>query len=299
MIIHHLNCGTTRPAGGRLVTGTGSPFVFARQVCHCLLIETGDGLVLVDTGLGLGDTAHPERLSRRFRMFARPVLDPEETAARQVVRLGYSVGDVRHIVLTHLDVDHAGGLADFPHAKVHVYADELDAALSPVTAQERFRYHASQWAHGPGWVRHTVTGDTWNGFSAVRELPGLPPSILLIPLAGHTRGHVGVAVDMGRLTDDGGRSRWLLHAGDAYFNHGQIRVDATCPPALRVFQSLLQADRTSRMHNLNRLNELARAGTVDIFCAHDKAELDRAQAASAALKTPQSDRMSTLGPVGE
>jgi hypothetical protein len=78
-----------------------------------------------------------------------------------------------------------------------------------------------------------------------------------------------------------------------------MRVDATCPPALRVFQSLLQADRTSRMHNLNRLNELARAGTVDIFCAHDKAELDRAQATSAALKTPQSDRMSTLRPAGE
>ncbi|MFD0510570.1 MBL fold metallo-hydrolase [Streptomyces aureus] len=31
--------------------------------------------------------------------------------------LGYAVDDVRHIVLTHLDLDHAGGLPDFPRAR--------------------------------------------------------------------------------------------------------------------------------------------------------------------------------------
>ncbi len=35
-------------------------------------------------------------------------------------RLGYSINDVRHIILTHLDLDHAGGLHDFPNAAVHV-----------------------------------------------------------------------------------------------------------------------------------------------------------------------------------
>jgi glyoxylase-like metal-dependent hydrolase (beta-lactamase superfamily II) len=33
--------------------------------------------------------------------------------ARQVERLGYRREDVRHIVLTHLDMDHAGGLRVF------------------------------------------------------------------------------------------------------------------------------------------------------------------------------------------
>jgi glyoxylase-like metal-dependent hydrolase (beta-lactamase superfamily II) len=36
----------------------------------------------------------------------------------QVQRLGFDPRDVRHIVLTHLDFDHAGGLDDFPHATV-------------------------------------------------------------------------------------------------------------------------------------------------------------------------------------
>ncbi|MGI5202347.1 MBL fold metallo-hydrolase [Spirillospora sp. CA-108201] len=251
--------------------------MFARQVCHCLLIETGDGLILVDTGFGLGDTAHPERLGRRFRFYARPVLDPDETAARQVVRLGYSVDDVRHIVLTHLDVDHAGGLGDFPNAKVHLSAAELDAARRPLTVQERFRYRSAQWSHGPDWVPHSTVGDNWLGFSAVRDLPGIPPSILLIPLAGHTRGHLGVVIDTGG-EGNGGSRRWLVHAGDAYFNHGQLERDPSSPPFLTVFQSLLQADRTTRVHNLDRLNELALTGEANIFCAHDKFELDRARA---------------------
>ncbi|GAA2120379.1 hypothetical protein [Actinomadura napierensis] len=39
----------------------------------------------------------------------------------------------------------------------------------------------------------------------------------------------------------------------------------------------MQADRTTRLHNLHRLNELAATGEVDIFSAHDPDELDRAQ----------------------
>ncbi|MDL4817338.1 MBL fold metallo-hydrolase [Actinomadura opuntiae] len=277
MRIHHLNCGTMRPLGGRLVSGTGHPLTFARNVCHCLLVETDQGLVLIDTGLGLGDVRDPARLSPRFRFLVRPVLDEAETAAQQVLRLGFQLSDVQHIVLTHLDVDHAGGLGDFPHAKVHLYAAELEAALKPLTALERFRYHAAHWAHDPDWVPHSSAGEPWFGFSAVRDLPKLPPQILLVPLAGHTRGHAGVAIDTGR--SEPGAPRWLLHAGDAYFHHAQVAPRPSCPPISRAFQTFVQADRTSRLHNLHRLNELAATGKVDIICAHDPDELDRAQGA--------------------
>jgi len=50
--------------------------------------------------------------------------DPEETAIRQVVGLGYSPEDVRHMVLTRLHLDHNGGLPDLPWAKVHAFATE-------------------------------------------------------------------------------------------------------------------------------------------------------------------------------
>lgn len=67
MRIHHLNCATMCPYGARLIQGQGGLFSRAYLVCRCLLVETDQGLTLVDTGLGLGDIAGPKRLGSTFR----------------------------------------------------------------------------------------------------------------------------------------------------------------------------------------------------------------------------------------
>jgi glyoxylase-like metal-dependent hydrolase (beta-lactamase superfamily II) len=271
MRVHHLNCGSMRPAGGRLIDGEPGLLRRARLVCHCLLVETEAGLVLVDSGLGLPDMADPaRRLGRRFVSLTNPVLDEAQTAARQVAALGYSVDDVRHIVLTHLDLDHAGGIGDFPKAKVHVYDAEYKAAMNPATTNEKLRYRAAQWAHGPDWVTYDQTGEPWFGFDAVRDLSGLPPQILLVPLAGHTRGHAAVAVDTGQ--------GWLLHAGDGYFFRDEMNPrQPRCTPGLRVFQNLVEFDHASRIANQGRLRELVAdpSAEVSVFSAHDATELRR------------------------
>src|SRR5436190_15889062 len=160
------------PRGARMLAGTGGLLQTAKLVAHCLLIETGGELVLVDTGFGTGDAADPGRLGGPFRALVRPVCDERETAVRQIERLGLDPADVRHVLITHLDLDHAGGLADFPDAEVHVFAPELAAATSP-SVREQSRYISAQWAHGPKWVEHEVDGDSWLGFDSVRLLPGL------------------------------------------------------------------------------------------------------------------------------
>lgn len=274
--VHHLNCGTLRPLGGRLIDGEPGYLRRAEMVCHCLLLETDTGLVLVETGVGspaVDDAA--AWLGRRFVRLTNPDTGHEETAVRQVARLGFDPADVRHIVVTHLDLDHAGGLVDFPHATVHVYAEELRAAERPATTQERFRYRTPQFAHGPHWAPHAARGEPWMGFDAVRPLDGLPPSVLLVPLAGHTRGHAGVAVDTG----DG----WLLHAGDAYFHPGELDAARPhCPPGLAVFEAAVQTERRARLHNQRRLRELARdhGDRVRLLSAHNAAEFRRAAASS-------------------
>ncbi|MGZ3407905.1 MAG: MBL fold metallo-hydrolase, partial [Polyangia bacterium] len=81
------------------------PFV-GKMVCHVLAIESDDGIVLVDTGLGMPDVATPkERLGRDFVAITRPRCDASETAIAQLKALGFSAKDVRHIVVTHLDLD--------------------------------------------------------------------------------------------------------------------------------------------------------------------------------------------------
>jgi len=252
------------------------------MVCHCLLVETEQGLVLVDTGIGLADVADAEgRLGRQFVRMTRPRLDPEETAARQLVRLGYAVDDVRHVVLTHLDLDHAGGLADFPKATVHVREPEHVAATAPPTRMERMRYRSVQWEHEPRWELHPAAGgERWFGIDGATELPDLP-GIVLVPLAGHTRGHIGVAVRVG---SDGGRSRWLLHAGDAYFFHAALgNARPKVPLGLAYFEARVQFDKAERLASRDRLRALRETSgdQVEIFSAHDAIEFERARTRAA------------------
>ncbi|MCP3143922.1 MBL fold metallo-hydrolase [Pyxidicoccus xibeiensis] len=269
MHVHHLNCGSLCPAGGpRFVQGEGSFFGRARMVCHCLMLETRQGLVLVDTGLGIGDVQDPRRLGRSFLKRNAPRLDPRETAVAQVERLGFRREDVRHILPTHLDLDHAGGLADFPTAEVHVFRDEYDASRNP--ASRKFGYRPVQWAHGPRWMPHEVAGERWFGFEAVRPIPGLGDEVLLVPLVGHSEGHCGVAVKTG--------SGWLLHAGDAYFSHHEMNpVAPRSPLGLALFQRLRSTDNAARVANQVRLRELVRKHSheVRVFSAHCGTEFQR------------------------
>lgn len=250
MRVHHLNCGTLNLPGAPLV-------------CHVLLVETEAGLVLVDTGFGLADIADPARRLGAFRHVVRPALRAEETAAHQVQRLGFRRGDVRHVVLTHFDMDHAGGLTDFPHARVHLTAAEAAGALHSPSRKERMRFRAVQWAHGPQLVEHGAGGESWRGFPAAQELTGIAPGLVLVPLPGHTRGHAAVAVRAGE--------RWVLHAGDAFYHRGTLDGSAPVPIALRLLETSVAHDLRRVRANHARLAEL-HAGAepdVDLICAHD------------------------------
>lgn len=273
MRIHHLNCGTDCPFGGPLFDGF-SKGPFGRIVCAAQLIETDQGLVLIDTGYGTEDVAHPHpRLSVTFRALLNIRFRREETALHQIGQLGFSARDVRHIILTHLDFDHAGGIEDFPEARVHVMEKEKDAAERRrrgfVTTR---RYRPVQFDEVRDWRTYAGGGEPWFGFDSVRDLAGLPPEILMVPLPGHTWGHAGVAIRTGE--------GWLLNAGDAYFFREEMNPDRPrCTPGLRAYQSLMEVDRKARLANQDRLRTLKRehGGAVTVFCSHDAKELEAMQ----------------------
>jgi glyoxylase-like metal-dependent hydrolase (beta-lactamase superfamily II) len=257
------------PIGGKLWDGV-SRGMTGQLVCHCLLVETDNsGLVLVDTGFGSRDVEDPyERLSPLFIHTNRIQFDHRYTALEQVRLQGFSPRDVRHIVLTHLDFDHAGGLEDFPKARVHVLQAEADVAEDRRGMIQSRRYRPEQWDEVRNWRFYNPGGEGWFGFDAVRDLDGLPPEILMIPLPGHTAGHAGIAIG----TPDG----WLLNAGDAYFHRHEMDPEPHCTPGLAAYQRLMEMDRPTRLHNQERLRELANDGRSDvrIFCSHDPVELE-------------------------
>jgi glyoxylase-like metal-dependent hydrolase (beta-lactamase superfamily II) len=252
MRVHHLNCGSMAPVSGQFVS-------------HVLLLETDHGLVLVDTGFGTADVRDPGRVGIS-RHLIKPVLRDEETALHQVLGLGFARDDVRHVVLTHFDVDHVGGLSDFPEALVHVTAAEAQGAVHAPSFFERQRYRSVQWAHGPRLVEHEPTGEAWRGFAAARELTEIAPGIVLVSLPGHSRGHAGVAIDTGE--------GWLLHAGDSYYDRAEI-TGGDPGRAIRLAQRSLAFDHAALLVNQSRLAELQRTHESDlrVFCAHDPSEL--------------------------
>jgi glyoxylase-like metal-dependent hydrolase (beta-lactamase superfamily II) len=108
---------------------------------HCLLIDAGEALVLVDTGFGSSALADPGGgVGGMFVETARPAFDAAELAVNQMRRLGFDPAEVRHVLVTHLDPDHAGGLPDFPGAEIHVHASEHRAALARRGTAHRNRY---------------------------------------------------------------------------------------------------------------------------------------------------------------
>ncbi len=268
LTVHHLDCATLCPISGTFINGSSTPLGFEDIPCHCLLIETNDGLVLVDTGFGLDQVTKPLRHLGGALALLRPKLDPEQTAVRQVQALGFSPKDVQHIVLTHLDIDHGGGVPDFPHATVHLYRPEYDAATNRKPfSKEDVRFIPQKWMAKNRWQPWDATGEAWFGFDSVKPLSDLTEDLLLIPLTGHSPGHAGVAVRT--------KDHWLLHAGDAYYYRNELELDGTpAPPVIKNFQRLSAHDFDELLANRRRLRELihAHADDVTVFGSHDMGE---------------------------
>ena len=280
MIAKHLSALTMCPYG-RFSLGD-SP----ELVCHCMVVETKHGLVVVDTGLFAEADFTGMRAPALFLSLMRVARDREATLARRIEKLGYHTKDVRHVVCTHLDLDHAGGIADFPDAAVHVMTAERVAAETRPTSNERRRYITRHFDRAR-WTTHDAGGEKWNGFECVRALADDEPDLLLVPLAGHTRGHAAVAV---RTT-----TGWLLHCGDAYFHKDEMTEKAKAPFGLELFQWKVAVDDALRKTNQKRLRELkAGHSDVTVFCAHSKAELD-ALSGMAGARLGNEDRSGVAG----
>lgn len=91
-------------------------------------IEHRDGVIVVDTGQGAylletGKSLHPYiRWEVAFR------IERDEEIGPRLRALGIGPRDVKRVVLTHLHMDHDGGLAHFPNSEILVSNGELNTA---------------------------------------------------------------------------------------------------------------------------------------------------------------------------
>jgi N-acyl homoserine lactone hydrolase len=158
---------------------------------HAFLVEHSKGLCLFDTGQ-TARAAAPGYLPRwhPFLRLARFELGPQDEAAAQV-----DPASVRWVVLSHLHTDHVGGLEPFARAEVLVARTEWERARG--LAGRVRGYLPQHWPVGlePRLVEPAPEGPDPLGGSY--DLAG-DGRLLVVPLPGHTPGHLGLLVGDGR-----------------------------------------------------------------------------------------------------
>ncbi len=96
---------------------------------RCLLIEDGDRLILIDTGIG-------DKQSEKF--YSYYYLSGDNSILNAVQKAGYTPSEVTDVVLTHLHFDHCGGA---------VIAKGSSGLYSPAFPNARYHTHKKHWQH--------------------------------------------------------------------------------------------------------------------------------------------------------
>ena len=167
---------------------------------NVFVVEHPAGLCLFDTGEG-ADAAKPGYFPwwHPYFRLSRFELEEADEAAQQLKALGYEPNDVRWVVLSHLHTDHVGGVKDFLHADVVVHAPEWHRARG---LAGRLRGYLPQ--HWPDELVPRLVeldGPAVGPFPASHDLAG-DGSLVLVPLPGHTPGHIGLLTPGSLLVGD-------------------------------------------------------------------------------------------------
>ena len=113
------------------------PSPSSRPADGCGMVGLAADLRLYDRASRRGDPRRYGRVSGSgrlprwhpyFRFAVRFDIEPEEEAGPQLRALGIGQGDVKRIVLTHLHIDHDGGLSAFPNSEILAAPGEVAIA---------------------------------------------------------------------------------------------------------------------------------------------------------------------------
>ncbi|MGI9020863.1 MAG: N-acyl homoserine lactonase family protein [Solirubrobacterales bacterium] len=218
---------------------TGGPFESLRAMglgtprsrwwtvpCTAFLVRhPSAGPFLVDTGLHGSVAAKPsENMGRIFSWYAKPDLEGGRDLPSQLRQRGVEAADIRLVVMTHLHLDHASGMADFPGATFVLSTAEWEDATSGGRPLLRgYLTHQYDYAFDFRTVSFAREIESYSTFGRTFDLFG-DGSVRLAYTPGHSAGHQSVIC---RLAD-----RDLVIAGDVVYTLAQLE---TAPGQARPF----------------------------------------------------------------
>jgi glyoxylase-like metal-dependent hydrolase (beta-lactamase superfamily II) len=188
---------------------------------YAWVIDHPEGVIVVDTGQGVHLLESSRSLHPYHRWQVAFRLEREEEIGPQLRSLGIERRDVKRVVLTHLHVDHDGGLAHFPDTEILVSAGELRAARG--WKGRLGGYLPNRW---PTWFDPKpldLAPESFGPFAASRRLTAAG-DVIVVATPGHTPNHISVIVE------DHATTYFL--AGDASYNQRLMlasRIDGVSP----------------------------------------------------------------------
>lgn len=195
MRVHVIQTGHVR-ANETVLRGDGWSALLRRRKdvefpAFAFIVERPEGHIAIDTGRVVQGWPVP-RPMRRF-IPTPPAMEPGEEIGPQMEAKGLRAEDVRTVVVTHLDRDHAGGIGHFPEAEFLVHRPEYEFASTFLGKQ---RYRPQDW---PSWFEPTLYDLDPEPHGPFPESKSITESgdIRLVPLPGHTIGQVGVILRTG------------------------------------------------------------------------------------------------------
>lgn len=190
MKIHCIQAGrlvgnkiTLRESGWSSVLRRPERYEFPSYV---YVIEHPDGHIVIDTGMNTKGWSVPLPLKR---LFPSPLIEMEkEEIGPRMEYNGLNPEDVQLVILTHLDVDHIGGIRWFPNAEVLVHRPEYDFVN---TILGKIRYQPELWSTEFEPTLYDMDPQPYGPFPQSKVLSE-NKEIRLVPLPGHTHGQIGV-----------------------------------------------------------------------------------------------------------
>jgi glyoxylase-like metal-dependent hydrolase (beta-lactamase superfamily II) len=175
------------------------------------MIDHPEGIIVVDTGQGTHLLDDVKSLNPYLRWEVMFQIEPEQEIGPQLRALGVGPRDVRRLVLTHLHMDHDGGLAHFPDSEILVSGRELHTARGWMG---RVRgYLPNRW---PTWFNPTAldfAAESFGPFAASRRLTKAG-DVIAVATPGHTADHLSVVVVHNGIT--------YVIAGDASYTEADM-----------------------------------------------------------------------------